>query len=100
MSVRSAFEAGKPIRGGVPICFPWFGPHPTRPELPAHGFARLNEWKVVGAEDRADGATTITLGLSATEATRAAWPHEFSAEYAVTVGTALELELARRGVHP
>src|ERR1700729_706061 len=44
MSGKSFFEAGKPIRGGVPICFPWFGPKKDNATAPAHGFARLKEW--------------------------------------------------------
>lgn len=44
MSGSSWFEAGKPIRGGVPVCWPWFGPG-AREELPAHGFARLSQWE-------------------------------------------------------
>ena len=43
MSKSSWFEAGKPIRGGVPLCWPWFGAGAS-PELPAHGFARLSPW--------------------------------------------------------
>ena len=41
MSVMSHFQPGKPIRGGVPICFPWFGPKAADPKAPAHGFARF-----------------------------------------------------------
>lgn len=44
MSQQSLFAKGKPIRGGVPICFPWFGPHASDPEKPAHGTARITEW--------------------------------------------------------
>src|SRR6266568_3055263 len=40
MSRHSHFAPGKPIRGGVPVIFPWFGPHPSRPDFPAHGIAR------------------------------------------------------------
>src|SRR5450432_3825163 len=46
MSESSLFDASKPIRGGVPICFPWFGPRKDDPKSPAHGFARLREWKI------------------------------------------------------
>src|SRR5689334_20672014 len=50
MSEKSNFLPDKPIRGGVPICFPWFGPRPDpqmgRPESPMHGFARLMDWSV------------------------------------------------------
>ena len=41
LSPTSYFEEGKPIRGGIPVCFPWFGPHKTDAEKPQHGFVRL-----------------------------------------------------------
>src|SRR5690349_5235262 len=44
MSAKSQWDAAKPIRGGVPICFPWFGPHASDPSAPGHGFARLLDW--------------------------------------------------------
>ena len=45
-SAESRFESGKPIRGGVPVCFPWFGPKAGAPEAPMHGFARILPWTV------------------------------------------------------
>src|SRR3712207_763201 len=45
-SAASHFAPGKPIRGGVPIVFPWFGPHPTDKSLPAHGWARTRPWRL------------------------------------------------------
>src|SRR5215218_5726874 len=62
MSARSAFEAGRPIRGGVPICCPWFGPHPSQPDAPAHGLARISEWTSVDAPAPAEsGALAFVL---------------------------------------
>ena len=49
LSQKSNFEKDKPIRGGVPICFPWFGPNIHDSTLPAHGYARLNAWQLVNA---------------------------------------------------
>src|SRR5215213_7806568 len=43
-SARSRFARGEPIRGGVPVIFPWFGPHPSDPSAPAHGWARTSSW--------------------------------------------------------
>ena len=94
LSPLSSFTTGKAIRGGVPICWPWFGPHPSRPDLPAHGFARIREWRGLDAAQLADGRTRLRLILIEDEATLAAWPHPFSLILSVTVGAALELELA------
>ena len=64
VSDQSFFAPDKPIRGGVPVCFPWFANHPTDPTKPGHGFARIKQWdvKATGIDD--DGAAFITLELS------------------------------------
>jgi glucose-6-phosphate 1-epimerase len=94
MSARSLFVAGKPIRGGVPVCFPWFGPHPERPELGAHGFARTRPWTLERLADLADGRTEVVLTLATDEASRAQWPHDVLLTMTVTVGATLAIELA------
>ena len=92
MSAKSLFQADKPIRGGVPICFPWFGPRAEGASSPVHGFARILEWSVESVQRTADGAA-ITLGLDANEQTKKWWPHEFSARYEIRVGRQLHLNL-------
>jgi D-hexose-6-phosphate mutarotase len=94
MSRASWFEAGKPIRGGIPVIFPWFGRRKGDPSAPQHGFARLREWALLGGEALRDGAVAITLGLESDASTRALWPHDFRLELRVTVGAALSVELA------
>jgi D-hexose-6-phosphate mutarotase len=93
MSSTSAFKSDKAIRGGVPICWPWFGANPTDPKLPMHGFARVNEWAVESTNHASVDRTSITLRLEPNESIRKLWPHDFVARYTVTVGAALELEL-------
>ncbi len=89
MSSQSLFEVGKPIRGGVPVCFPWFGPHPTDPAKPMHGFARLRMWDVVETSVAADQAVRIHLGLQDDTETMSLWPHPFRAEMIISVGAKL-----------
>src|SRR5436189_220987 len=60
LSRKSHFAPGKAIRGGVPICFPWFG---NREGEPSHGFARTTEWELVKTSVAADGAVTLQLAL-------------------------------------
>jgi D-hexose-6-phosphate mutarotase len=101
MSERSTFAPGSPIRGGVPVCFPWFGPHPSG-EAPLHGFARITDWALVDAAEAAD-AVTIVLRLTDSEATRAsAWGHPFDARYTLTFGASLTLalEVTNTGAEP
>src|SRR4051794_7856059 len=93
MSSASAFKADKPIRGGVPICWPWFGPNAADPSLPMHGFARVSEWTVESTKRIDDQRSSITLRLEPSDATRKLWPHDFVARYTMTVGSSLELEL-------
>jgi glucose-6-phosphate 1-epimerase len=94
MSERSLFADGRPIRGGIPICFPWFGPHASDPSAPAHGFARLRAWTLEEAERLRDGGVRLRLAFESDERTRALWPHDFRATYEVTVGERLDLALS------
>ncbi len=100
VSRRSWLEAGKPIRGGVPVCWPWFGGKGPVAGSPLHGFARLAEWTVESAARLPDGRATITLVLRS-EAVRvpqaaAWWPHAFELRYTVTAGSDLTLTLSTR----
>src|SRR5205085_9495095 len=63
MSSTSQFKPDKAIRGGVPICWPWFGPNAADPKLPMHGFARVNEWSVESTKKIDEQRTSITLKL-------------------------------------
>ena len=88
MSARSLFAAGQPIRGGVPICFPWFGP---REGGPAHGFARITEWQLVKTAVAPDGAVTLQLALPQIPSHNA-WENPRT-EFIVTVADTLTMEL-------
>ena len=93
MSEKSEYTAGVPLRGGVPICFPWFGANADDPTEPSHGFARLAEWELVEAKD-VGSTVVLTLRLKDDMATRAgAWSYLFEALYTVTVGSHLDLAL-------
>ena len=92
LSEAARFAPGKSIRGGVPVCWPWFGAHAGDPVYPAHGFARTVPWEVVDSGS-ADGATTITLRLEFSDATRAQWPHDTPLELHISMADVLDLEL-------
>jgi D-hexose-6-phosphate mutarotase len=93
VSPLSPFRAGKAIRGGVPICFPWFGPHPERTDFPAHGFVRIKEWTLESSALLSDGKVEIVLTTESDEQTRQFWAVDFKLEMRVTIGSELKLEL-------
>jgi glucose-6-phosphate 1-epimerase len=93
MSSRSWFEPHRPIRGGVPICFPWFGPRPDRPDAPAHGIARIQPWELCGVSDDSDGSIVVSLELAANAASCAFGIGEFLLRYSVRFGSELALAL-------
>ena len=88
MSAASQFVAGKPIRGGVPICFPWFG---SRPDAPSHGFARLTDWHLAATSAAPDGRVSVRLRLSEKAGGETEFPGKV--EFLVTVGETLTMEL-------
>jgi glucose-6-phosphate 1-epimerase len=93
-SSQSAFAPGKAIRGGIPIVFPWFGPHPTDKSAPQHGFARVAPWHVHRVRESAPGELQVMLRLDADDVGRpGAWPEDFRILYAVTIGHRLWLDL-------
>ncbi len=94
MSDASMFQAGKAIRGGIPICFPWFGPHETDTQKPMHGFARLLTWNVTETSTLVNGATQLKLNLNNKPVTLEMWPFPFEAEVVVVVGDTLEVTLS------
>jgi glucose-6-phosphate 1-epimerase len=94
VSRKAVYEAGKPIRGGIPVCWPWFGPHPQKGR-PAHGFARLLPWTLLTAEYSAQ-MTDLKLGLCDSEYTRALWPHAFDLTLRVVLEGTLRVELSTR----
>jgi len=96
LSRHAVYASGKAIRGGIPICWPWFGPHPTDPTKPDHGFARTRPWSVLATMAMPDGAARVRLGLTDDAETRALWPYAFALELVVTVGATLEVTLVAR----
>jgi glucose-6-phosphate 1-epimerase len=84
----------KPVRGGTPVCWPWFANHPTDAQKPAHGFVRTRLWDIVLSRQQSD-QVTLMLATATTEADRSLWPHTARAEISVTLSPqALSVALA------
>ena len=99
LSAKSDFAPDRPIRGGVPICFPWFGARSGGAAGPMHGFARLADWTLTAAAADADGTIRLGFALPTEAAAGLAWPDGIDVRYEVAVGRALSLSLhvANRG---
>ena len=98
LSEDASFAPGKSIRGGVPICWPWFGAHGSttkeaNPDYPAHGFARTTNWEVICTEDLDSDRTRITFITLPQAENVQMWPAETSVQFQLTIGKKLEIEL-------
>jgi glucose-6-phosphate 1-epimerase len=98
LSKYSDFQPGLPIRGGIPICFPWFGPS-ADPKLPGHGFVRINEWQLVSTTAADDGAIKLTYQFPAIgPGQEFEWPTPLDVTHEVTVGATLRASLTVKNV--
>ncbi|MEZ8255366.1 D-hexose-6-phosphate mutarotase [Vibrio splendidus] len=88
MSQQAKFDGKTALRGGIPVCWPWFG----RIAAPAHGFARSSEWQLVEHRE-SDAGVIVSLGLKPNEETLAVWPHQFDARLNVEIGDQLKVTL-------
>lgn len=102
LSDTAYYAPGKAIKGGMPVCWPWFGADPEGKGRAAHGFVRNRQWDLRATETLADGRVKIVMGLTDTEETRAIWPHAFDLGLEVTIGSALDVALVtgNRGTTP
>lgn len=98
LSKHSHWETGRAIRGGIPVCFPWFRAKADDPQAPAHGFARIREWQLDSISAKEDGAVIVICSTESDAFTRRWLPHEFRLEYRIIVGTTLHLELNARNI--
>jgi glucose-6-phosphate 1-epimerase len=93
LSPKAYLEEGKAIRGGIPLCFPWFGKHKSDISLPQHGFARTALWELVLENELDDGSAHIRLKLSYTKETLKVWAYKFEVYLDIIVGETLHLGL-------
>lgn len=93
LSEQSHWQQGRAIRGGVPICFPWFRAKADDPKAPAHGFVRTAEWQLESVTAEEDGSVAVVCSTESDNSTRRWWPHEFRLLHRVTIGSSLHLEL-------
>lgn len=96
LSDDAKFAMGKSVRGGIPLCWPWFGAHESNASFPAHGFARTVLWQVVDVKAVSQGETQITFRLETNqldEKLQTMWPQATVADYRLTISKSLTMEL-------
>ncbi|OEJ64022.1 D-hexose-6-phosphate mutarotase [Magnetovibrio blakemorei] len=96
LSDTAYYAPGKAIKGGAPICWPWFGPDPEGKGRPGHGFVRNRPWNLLATEELSDGRIQVHVGLHDTQETRAIWDQAFELELCVTISETLDVALITR----
>ena len=89
LSPEAKLAEGKSVRGGVPVCWPWFGPHAEQKAYPGHGFARTVPWRLERASQLGDGRTELEFVLVGNETSREQWPHASELRQRITIGQTL-----------
>ena len=99
-SPLSPLGGGKAIRGGIPLCWPWFGPNADDSAKPQHGFARNITWDLVDVTDldNDDGHLVLTFGLPAEAPMRTLFPHAAQALLFVDIGRTLTIRLETENI--
>jgi glucose-6-phosphate 1-epimerase len=92
LSPNSLFEDGHAIRGGIPVCFPWFGDKADNSAAPAHGFVRTKEWRLDALEMNGT-VVVVSMSTESDEDTRKWWPFDFRLVCRVSFGDELKVEL-------
>ncbi len=93
MSPKAVFAEGKPIRGGIPVCWPWFGALKDKADAPAHGYVRTRLWEVREVQEPSPSKTLLVLGLRSESAPSDLFPHPFDLTISVEVGDELVVDL-------
>lgn len=93
LSEQSHWQEGRAIRGGVPICFPWFRAKSDDRAAPAHGFVRTKLWQLDSIRGGEEGSVTVACSTASDDGTRRWWPHAFRLVHRITVGKQLRMEL-------
>src|SRR5579864_5103239 len=100
LSTKSRWQEGQAIRGGIPVCFPWFRAKADDPKAPSHGFVRTRLWQLESISEGSGDSVVVLLSTESDDDCRRWWPFEFRLEYRITAGRDLKLELTMRNTGP
>lgn len=105
LSEHAAFKRGQSIRGGIPVCWPWFGDIKRNlsavqqmtlgENLPAHGVVRAQNWTLDSIDERSN-TTVVALRYATMTTTQTEWPHDATLTLTISIGKTLRLQLSAR----
>lgn len=90
-SPKAVYKKGKAVRGGIPVCFPWFGAHPSDSNKPNHGFVRDHDWQLEKAVERDDGELLLSFKFNSSAQSLTLFPHEFEATLEFSLGQNIDI---------
>lgn len=96
LSEDASIVKSKSIRGGIPVCWPWFGAHGANDSFPAHGYARTELWQPIKIEKLSDDRTRIAFKLLESVETEKFWPYNTDLEIQFIIGKTLEIILTTK----
>lgn len=100
LSQSSNFSPHKAIRGGAPICWPWFGQHQSNTTLPQHGFARTSLFQLDKLVHYPQGHSELTLSLESTTASLKLWPFQFKLTVTFNLAETLSIKVTTKNLSP
>lgn len=93
VSESAIYQTGKAIRGGIPVCWPWFGKNPDDKNLPQHGFARTSIWKISETGIDTEKYPFVVLSLFSATGFENIWPYKFQLDLKVVLKEYLEVSI-------
>ncbi|MCO4756579.1 MAG: D-hexose-6-phosphate mutarotase [Oceanospirillaceae bacterium] len=93
LSPNAIFAEGTAIRGGIPVCLPWFGVNQKDPSKPKHGFVRNQDWQLSEIHEPDPNTTELVFTYESSTADWALFPHPFTAQLQITLSNKIELKL-------
>ena len=93
LSQQSEYADGKAIRGGIPVCWPWFGPDPKGLQRPNHGFVRNHYWQLAKTEALSDSETQVSLLFNESFKKENTWRQPFMLMLDIIIGRTLSIKL-------
>ncbi|QYK00025.1 D-hexose-6-phosphate mutarotase [Shewanella psychrotolerans] len=91
VSSADDYQPGSGIRGGIPVCWPWFGMN-ENPQWPQHGFARIRLWQL-DAVQMQDQAVELKFSLTVDDADKQYWPYQSRVELIFNLSDSLSVKL-------